>query len=653
MHRLALLSFVLLPACVWVTDVDVENRKPEMDDDGDGAPAYRDCNDADPTVNPDASEELWYNGVDNNCDGKDDYDQDEDGYVATEYVGLTTAGVATSGALPGGDCDDVAPRISPQQPDTWYDGVDQNCDGRDDYDQDGDGYVRRDDAGLATQYVEGSGALPAGDCNDTDGAYRPGRDDAWYDGLDMNCDRKDDYDQDEDGWVRAEDAGKPTAGVDRSGALPAGDCDDTDDTIQPGATDAWYDGVDSDCRGDDDFDQDLDGVTAEAAGGTDCDDAAARTYPGALETLGDGVDSDCALGDDGVVLAPVTDVTWTNIRRIGLVASDARVYLGIAANAVATTSLSLNDAVVFYNWRMADVSPDAGSLVLAFPGSSSATYELDDAAFQARTGTSDWFYVSFAAHDSTRRQYFTGEYDVVATSGARTRSVSGSDASTTVPVASVANAFDASGVLHAIYCEASIGTTRWTRFASTGSTFSGLSSGDQTDYSTNQCALYFDGASPRVLFGNADTRDGWYYSMATYDVGGTYFELTELMRPDGVRPLDLRVPRGFAAGSLLVVDANSGTVVLTDASTGTIHTFPDAAAVQADAMMSEDGVVFVTWVNEDGEAWLARDDGAGAFTLSPLYTDARATQASVWADGDNVVAAVAGTSELAFISMAR
>jgi hypothetical protein len=58
MRRLALLSFVLLPACVWVTDVDAENRKPEMDDDGDGAPAYRDCNDADPGVRPGATDGI-------------------------------------------------------------------------------------------------------------------------------------------------------------------------------------------------------------------------------------------------------------------------------------------------------------------------------------------------------------------------------------------------------------------------------------------------------------------------------------------------------------------------------------------------------------------------------------------------------------------
>ncbi len=46
------------------------------------------------------------------------------------------------------------------------------------------------------------------------------------------------------------------------------DCDDDDPTVYPGAPDAWYDGIDSDCAGDDDFDADLDGFPHP----DDCDD---------------------------------------------------------------------------------------------------------------------------------------------------------------------------------------------------------------------------------------------------------------------------------------------------------------------------------------------------------------------------------------------
>ncbi len=64
-----------------------------------------------------------------------------------------------------------------------------------------------------------------------------------------------------------------------------GDCDDLDDQIFPGAPDTWYDGVDSDCAGDDDHDQDGDGVPVDA----DCDDTdASRSAP-----------EDCAPTDSG------------------------------------------------------------------------------------------------------------------------------------------------------------------------------------------------------------------------------------------------------------------------------------------------------------------------------------------------------------------
>ena len=54
------------------------------------------------------------------------------------------------------------------------------------------------------------------------------------------------------------------------------DCDDDDDTISPGATETWYDGVDQDCDGGSDYDQDGDGYDRDLDGGTDCDDTDAE-----------------------------------------------------------------------------------------------------------------------------------------------------------------------------------------------------------------------------------------------------------------------------------------------------------------------------------------------------------------------------------------
>ncbi len=82
-------------------------------------------------------------------------------------------------------------------------------------------------------------------------------------------------DSDGDGWAAGED------------------CDDSDPDINPGAEEVWYDGVDQDCDGADDYDADGDGHVAEEYGGADCDDTDGGVYPGAYDPQDDGVDSDC------------------------------------------------------------------------------------------------------------------------------------------------------------------------------------------------------------------------------------------------------------------------------------------------------------------------------------------------------------------------
>ncbi len=50
------------------------------------------------------------------------------------------------------------------------------------------------------------------------------------------------------------------------------DCDDTEAAAAPGNAEVWYDGIDGDCAGDDDFDADGDGYVSGRGGGPDCDD---------------------------------------------------------------------------------------------------------------------------------------------------------------------------------------------------------------------------------------------------------------------------------------------------------------------------------------------------------------------------------------------
>ncbi|MFN7144615.1 MAG: MopE-related protein, partial [Myxococcota bacterium] len=81
---------------------------------------------------------------------------------------------------------------------------------------------------------------------------------------------------------------------DGAGSLPSGgaDCDDADAAVHRGASETWYDGIDGDCAGDDDYDQDGDG----AAWPDDCDDTDVAVGAPATEAW-NGRDDDC----DGVV----------------------------------------------------------------------------------------------------------------------------------------------------------------------------------------------------------------------------------------------------------------------------------------------------------------------------------------------------------------
>jgi hypothetical protein len=118
-------------------------------------------------------------------------------------------------------------------------------------DADGDGYGREDAVIDTCERPEGRSLL-AGDCDDTEPTIHPGADEV-CDGVDRDCDGMvDSYlwgqDFDGDGY-----AGAPTPWSACDGPPPAGpaagDCDDADPLIFPGAGEVCGDAVDGDCDG--------------------------------------------------------------------------------------------------------------------------------------------------------------------------------------------------------------------------------------------------------------------------------------------------------------------------------------------------------------------------------------------------------------------
>jgi hypothetical protein len=317
-----------------------------------------DCEDQQKLAFPEAVERC--NGFDDDCDGEVDESGDPIAWYADadgDGHGDPTVAEVQCERPPGHvqgntDCDDDNPWAWPGAPETWYDGVDADCSGGDDFDQDGDG--ARDASAWA-------GAPPwdaVVDCDDTNARISPTAPEVWYDGVDQDCDPDTEWDADADGltvaWAPvgsgddcddtqwsigapitwfpdvdgdgfgATDAGQASCAPLGGHLTVAGDCDDADPDVHPEAVESCNE-VDDDCDGliDDnagplywpDADGDGYGATAGPAQRScvwptghvdragDCDDGQNAVHPGVVEVC-DGVDNNCSGFVDEGMLAP-------------------------------------------------------------------------------------------------------------------------------------------------------------------------------------------------------------------------------------------------------------------------------------------------------------------------------------------------------------
>lgn len=336
MIRIRPLVLVALAAsgCAFVSESEMLEFEESLDTDLDGWLDTVDCDVINPDIHPvevddegnvleSETGDQIADGIDNDCSGADLLDGDGDDYPVISRDDYRVIWQAANPNLPAEnflwpdglatrvDCDDADGTVHPGATDTPYDGVDSDCGcaqenerGCEEFDRDGDGQfasvvtpalVEAYMAAYPFYQVDAADLSLYGDCNDLNADIFVGADDVYYDGVDTDCDGGNDFDQDGDGFIEDRYAGPFATFVDATyageaplswnppgyGSVQTGDCldmlpegwtsadplgliglDTLDPaTVNPGATDVLGDGIDSDCQGDNDFDGDLDGVT--------------------------------------------------------------------------------------------------------------------------------------------------------------------------------------------------------------------------------------------------------------------------------------------------------------------------------------------------------------------------------------------------------
>ncbi len=257
-----------------------------------------DCDDTNASINP--SEDEYCDGIDTDCSGVDDDDYAIDAgtwYTDADSDSWGDPDSSTSSCdQPSGhvadntDCDDADAAVYPGA-DEYCNSTDDDCDGDVDEgtpidaieqwpDADGDGHGSTYEASITDCSLMSGYATSDDDCDDGDATVNPSATEDSCNDIDDDCDGDVDesatetldtwyLDADGDGYGLDSDTVEEYAscGVPTGYVADGGDCDDSDDTINPGAAESC-DGVDQDCDGDVDEEEAI--GTGSACAGVSC-----------------------------------------------------------------------------------------------------------------------------------------------------------------------------------------------------------------------------------------------------------------------------------------------------------------------------------------------------------------------------------------------
>ncbi len=265
--------------CTDENDYNCDGSVGFADADGDGSAACEDCDDDNADRSPDATEIC--DGLDNDCDelvdGADDsvdVSSMPDWYADADGDAFGDAGSTMASCeqpegyvADDGDCDDAEEDVNPAA-DEICDEVDNDCDGDVDddpvdgdtfyADDDGDGFGNEDERASACEASDGW-VTNDDDCDDTDDDINPDATEV-CDDEDNDCDRA---------------------------------TDDADSSLDMSTTETWYADSDGDTWGDPETSTDAcDAPRGYVEDSNDCDDAVAAVNPDATEIC-DGLDNDC------------------------------------------------------------------------------------------------------------------------------------------------------------------------------------------------------------------------------------------------------------------------------------------------------------------------------------------------------------------------